>query len=384
MLQQPCICIFASLYLPSIGGVEVYTANLSRALADQGIRVIIVTCNIANLPSKTTESGIEIVRLPCHEALKTRYPLPRRNEEASRLWDYLKQQRIDYVIVNTRFYPLSLKALDFSDSIGVKPIIIEHGAAHLTLGNRFIDIFVRAVEHSLTNRCKRHDVAFYGVSKQASSWLGHFGIAASGELSNSIDADEYASNASGRSFKKELGLPNSTFLVAFIGRFVPEKGVLQLAEAAASLQGSGIVVAFAGDGPLRSKLSSFECDAVRIVGRLDRKDVASLILEANAVCLPSRSEGFATVLLESAACATPALATHVGGTDELIPNESFGTILPEMEPGTISQALSHAQQNQELLISQGRNVHKRVRDCFSWSATAKKAVEACLHAQRNQ
>ena len=33
---------------------------------------------------------------------------------------------------------------------------------------------------------------YYAVSKKASAWLEHFGIASAGELPNAIDADTYA------------------------------------------------------------------------------------------------------------------------------------------------------------------------------------------------
>ena len=39
------------------------------------------------------------------------------------------------VIVNTRFYPHSLAGLAFARNRGIAPVLIEHGSAHLTLGN---------------------------------------------------------------------------------------------------------------------------------------------------------------------------------------------------------------------------------------------------------
>lgn len=41
---RSCICLFASLYHPSIGGVETYTASLAHELACRGLRVIVVAC----------------------------------------------------------------------------------------------------------------------------------------------------------------------------------------------------------------------------------------------------------------------------------------------------------------------------------------------------
>ncbi len=64
----------------------------------------------------------------------------------------------------------------------------------------------------------------YAVSKKASAWLSHFGIASAGELPNAIDADQYAANASQRDFRAELRIPADALLVASAGRLIPEKG----------------------------------------------------------------------------------------------------------------------------------------------------------------
>lgn len=72
---RSCICLFASLYHPSIGGVETYTASLAHELACRGLRVIVVACNTHGQPSREEElDGIEVLRLPCLPLLNTRFP----------------------------------------------------------------------------------------------------------------------------------------------------------------------------------------------------------------------------------------------------------------------------------------------------------------------
>lgn len=379
MERTPTICLFSSLYLPTMGGVQTYTASIARAFAARGARVIVVCCALQADPGLSAEGGIEVLRLPCRPLLGSRYPVPTRAHEQ---WEWLESQRIDYVEVNTRFYPLSEQALAFSERKGIVPVLLEHGSAHLTMGNALIDKGVEAVEHLMTRRCLRHPAAFYAVSRKASRWLGHFGIRSCGELPNSIDADAYAAKASERDFRQELDVPENALLVASVGRLVPEKGVLAMAEASKALESEQIVMALGGDGPLLDQLKSFEHDGFHVLGRLARPDVAALLSQADLLCLPSRSEGFATSLLEAAACGTPALVTDVGGTDELIPDERFGTILPDMTPAAIAAALEKASKNRGLLAIQSRNVSKRVRENFSWAKTAEATLDAFESAQR--
>ena len=140
-------------------------------------------------------------------------------------------------------------------------------------------------------------------------------------------------------------------------------------------------MALGGDGPLFDQLKAAENDGFRVLGRLTRPDVAALLSQADLMCLPSRSEGFATSLLEAAACETPALVTDVGGTDELIPDGRFGTILSDMRPDTLAEALKQISDNPETLAVQGRNVAERVKENFSWAKTAEATLRAFKAAQ---
>lgn len=379
-----CICIFSALYLPSVGGVQTYTANIATELARAGERVIVVT-NATETPSgRSVDDEVEIVRLPCRALLNGRYPVPRRNEEYRKLMDWLETQAIDHVVVNTRFYPHSIEGLAFARRKGITPIVIEHGSAHLTMGNAAVDKAVELVEHAMTKRGLAYGAHYYAVSKRASSWLEHFGITSSGEIHNAINADEYRDQVSARSFREELNLPEGSLLAVFIGRLVPEKGVLQLAEASKLLDAGSIAIAVAGDGPLRDKLAEYESTTFKLVGPLSKPDAAAFLVEADVMCLPSRSEGFATTLLEAAACSTPSIVTHVGGTDELIPDASCGTIIDDAQPETIARALRAALKERRKLAEQGSNAATLARISFSWKRTAEHLLAACQEANRER
>lgn len=381
--EKPCICLFSASYLPNIGGVETYTDNLARALEALGYRIIVVTSNTHGLAAKEAASNVEVVRLPCRPLLNGRYPIPRKNAEFEELWSWLEAQSIRYVIVNTRFYLHSRLGLSFACKKDIAPVLIEHGSAHLTMGNRLIDKGVELAEHALTAANKRFNASYYAVSAKASAWLEHFGLVSCGELSNSIDADAYTAKASSRAFKRELGIPGSDFVVAFVGRLVPEKGVRSIAQASRILAGKNdISFLIAGDGPEKSRLEALASDRFHVLGRLDPCDVAALLEQADLFCLPSRSEGFATSLLEAAACYTPSVVTDVGGASELIPSDSYGTVIPDAEAETVAEAIRQAADHRAQTAEKGRRVGELVRAEYSWKKTAEKAVAACERAQR--
>lgn len=370
------VAIFSAQYFPHVGGVENYTFHVAREMARAGIAATVVTLGDSKGISREEASdGFTVLRLPARQLLHGRYPIARPFDLPRRI---LANDPVNYVVVNTRFYPHSLSAVAFAQDRGIIPVVIEHGSAHLTLGNAVFDCGVAAIEHFMTALVKRHPAQYYGVSKRSSEWLSHFGIASSGELYNSIDADAFAQSASSRDYRSELGVAPSVPLVAFVGRLAPEKGVQQLLAAASTLPEVHFVLA--GDGPLRSQLEAEAGRNVSLVGSVSSADVASLLSQADLFCLPSHSEGFATSLLEAAACATPAVITDVGGARELIGDKGLGFVIDSMDDCLVKQAIVTALADREELEAMGVRVRNRVKDMFSWKKTAERVLEACERA----
>lgn len=327
------------------------------------------------------EEGVDVVRLPCRPLLSGRLPLPRHNAEHRQLLREVAKRHIDGVLVNARFYPHSLLGMRFARSQGIAPVVLDHGSAYLSLSSPVLDPFVRFYERVITAWGRRYRARYFGISAKSAEWLSSFGIRAEGVIPNAIDAKGYRSAASGRDFRKELGLPPDSFLVSFVGRLIPEKGVPTLVEAtrAEPLRSAGITVVLAGDGPLSDEARSAESPVLRVVGRLSREDTAALLLQSDLMCLPSRSEGFCTVLLEASACGCPSLVTDVGGARELILDDRYGRIMSDASSSTILGELSGLSVRKADLRMMGERCRKRVEEAFSWDATASAVEQALEH-----
>lgn len=384
-LIKRTILIYSANYLPNIGGVEKYTHHLSTELEKMGHHVIIVTNNLFNLKNhEILDSGSEIFRLPCHSLIDGRLPLPAYSAEFRELKTRISKIPVDHVIVNTRFYPHSFLGVRQAESRKIKPIVIDHGSAHLTLGRPALDIMVGAYEHFATRLLRRHEADYYGVSKASVEWLEHFDIEGLGVISNSIDADAYISQASSRNFREEVEADGETFLVTFTGRLIPEKGIDRILEAASILieERPTIRFAIAGSGPLKEKIIRKNPGNINLLGPLTSEDIAALLQQSDAFCLPTRSEGFSTSLLEAASCYLPSVITDVGGVAELIPSSEYGIVLGEASGREIADAIIRLSLDSKLCQELGGNIGKRVRTHYSWHNTAKCALEACRKGMR--
>lgn len=161
-------------------------------------------------------------------------------------------------------------------------------------------------------------------------------------IHNGIDLDSYPGPAT-ESIRKEMAIPQDAVLVVSAGRLSPEKnhsGLIQAAKLVLEKQDKVYFLVF-GEGFLRSELERAIAEA-DLTGHFFlpgfRKDVRSLLHEADIFVLPSHTEGLPNVILEAFACKKPVVATAVGGTPEVVRDGQNGLLI---KPGDI-QALAKA------------------------------------------
>lgn len=384
-LSDKSFVIFSAQYSPHVGGLEAFTQRIAHCLAGQGCQVLVVTNDTEGLENGLIrEDDIEVMRLPCFPFISGRFPVPRFSELRHDLLRDLRSRNIDGVLVNARFYTHSLLGMKLARSKGLVPVVLDHGSAWLSFSNPILDPLVRMYERAFTYYGKiRYKPDYYGISKKSSEWLRTFGIQSKGEICNSIDAADFRALSSGRDFLNELSLTSDAFVVAFVGRLIPEKGVSQLIEASKTreLRERNVVFLIAGDGPLAGEVDAAQGETLRWLGSLSKPDVSALLQQADVLCLPTRSEGFSTTLLEASACGCPSIVTDVGGARELIPDASFGTIIESMASEAITRAIICLKAAPGSAAEQGKRCRHRIETCSSWDASSESLISAFKKAK---
>ena len=119
-------------------------------------------------------------------------------------------------------------------------------------------------------------------------------------------------------------------LLACVGALIPRKGqefVLHAMSELPEMHG-----AFVGTGPDRTRLQELAHNLglshrVHFLGSLDHGALPVVLGAANAMVLPSASEGLANAWVEALACGTPLVITDAGGARELVKSPSAGRIV---------------------------------------------------------
>jgi glycosyltransferase involved in cell wall biosynthesis len=377
--MKKSICIVSSQYLPHIGGVENYIDNLSKELVRQGNEVTIVTSYIEGTKKYEKKNGIEIFRMPTIQFMNGRFPVKKYNMVSRKLTKTLKSRKFDVMLVNMRFYVLSLYAVRLAKKMNIRCIMLDHGTSHLNTGGKFTSKLGEIFEHTITWMEKRYCKEFAGVSYATLDWVKHFGINSDKVLYNSIDVDEFEKikEKEGRNFRKEYGIPQDATVISFVGRITVEKGIEELAKAVDMItkKRDDVWLLAAGSGYLEDKINSMANDKIHLVGNLSKEDVVAMLKQSNIFCLPSVSEGFPTTVLEAAVCGNYIISTYRGGTKELIKNRDYGIILEDNEPQKIYNAIMEIIDKKMDMEKSVKMCYKSIVDNYTWKQTAKKFLD---------
>jgi glycosyltransferase involved in cell wall biosynthesis len=142
----------------------------------------------------------------------------------------------------------------------------------------------------------------------------------------------------------QLRVPVDRFAWLSAGRLAPEKDLPTLLHAFRELvaERPRQHLVLAGEGAERPALEALVAelgltDHTSFVGY--RSDVIRLMRGFDAFVMSSAWEGLPIVLLEAGACRLPAVATAVGGTDEVLLEGRTGRLVPPAHPTALAAAM---------------------------------------------
>lgn len=367
-------------YLPTAGGVERFTNSLARRLTIDGHRVIVATSSLKGLPDHETDNdGIEVIRFPSIPFMDGRLPLLRPCADFRKLSSLLWDQKIDYCVINTYFYPLSMYAASQTHRKKIPTLIINHGSAWLMTGSRLLRFAGQLYERTAAWLCNHYCPRFFGVSDAAQKWMNTFSIQAEGIITNAIDPFAIETTVNSEiDWRMQLKLSSDAKLIAFVGRMIPEKGVEPLIAAMASIRQvhPNAYLVIAGNGPLYEKYLDSHKDGVILLGVQKYPNVLALLKQADLFCLPSRSEGFACTVLEAAALGCPIITTATGGSPHLLIQEEYGLLLANMEPNTIADTCIRALSDENWRRQAAVLTRQRLLENYTWDASLAQLYQA--------
>ena len=178
--------------------------------------------------------------------------------------------------------------------------------------------------------------------------------------------------------RAQLEIAPSAEAVVFIGRMDLKTGLRELVDAASSLNPNrpNLHIYLVGDGPdapiVETAIASNK--AARIIHMVPGcafDQVATWMVAADLVTLPSYMEGCPNVILEALACGRPVVATNVGGIPEIM-SDACGRLVPPRDASALAQALD------AVLATTWDSASIAAHFSRSWSVVAGELLDALL------
>ncbi|MEV6989052.1 glycosyltransferase [Streptomyces sp. NPDC093228] len=330
-----------------LGGAEKQLVLLARGLSARGIRThLLVMFEKGAREEELRHSGVSLVELGFRRRTTGRWSLLADIRAFLRFVAFLRKER-----------PQVLQAFLFHSYVMAAPAARLARVPVLLAGRRSLGFYKAG-----------HRLAL-AVERIATRWTD-FLVANASAIADEVRRDE------GVPATKISVIPNgmrpeefeiaepaevatSLPVVLCVANLAVHKGHRYLLEACATLRASGnpCTLVLIGDGPehpeLRQTAERLDLD-VRFLG--SRTDVAGYLARADAVVLPSLSEGSSNAVAEAMAAGRPVVATAVGGNPELL--EGRGILVPPADPAALAEGLQRVLTDRDTAAALGRGARE--------------------------
>lgn len=155
----------------------------------------------------------------------------------------------------------------------------------------------------------------------------------------------------------------------FVGHVVKSKGVFELVEACRTIKDIHLkIIGRQVPGIKEKLLEKAVLNAynpwIEIVGEINHEDIIKEMLSSDIFVLPTYTEGFPNVILESMACSCSIVASAVGAIPEML-GEKSGILVEPKKVSMLNEAIILLLTDRNLARICGDNAKKRVEENYS-------------------
>lgn len=168
--------------------------------------------------------------------------------------------------------------------------------------------------------------------------------------------------------------------ILFVGHVVKTKGVVELVEACKEIENIRVRVVGTITDDMRNELSALTENAewLELVGEEPYEEVIKEMLRCDLFVLPTYTEGFPNVILESMACGCAIVTTPVGAIPEMLEEENgqrYGLLVEPQKIEPLREAIVEMLDDEELKKECRENVQKRVVERYNMNAVWNKLID---------
>jgi D-inositol-3-phosphate glycosyltransferase len=377
------------------GGMNIYVVESAQRMAAMGVLVDIFTRRTHTSETEIVEisPGVRVRYFDCGHGTLTKEQLPVHISGLSK--EFLRIVKDEkYDAIHSHYWISGKVAMPAAKELGIPLVHTMHTMArvkNLNLAEGEIPEPMIRVQGE-TQVVAAANALVANTDAEAASLVSLYDACPDIVHVVSPGVDLYTfTPGQGRSAAREfVGLPPDALVVSFVGRIQPHKGPEVLIRATSELVKHSpllrhkLIVNIIGgaSGANTEEVDRLKelatwlsiDDVVRFAPPVPRADLAQWYRAADLVVVPSYSESFGLVALESQACGTPVVATAVGGLRTAVADGISGVLVDGHDPKAWSSVIVRLLQEPQrrVLLSMGAIEHA---SHFGWDATARGTLD---------
>lgn len=385
---------------PHVGGQGVYVRALSRALADEGCAVSV----ISGPPYPELDPDIGLIKLPSLDLFEE------KNAMLALRWRHLfnAADRTEWLAHNTGAF-----AEMISFAMRLKDWVARNGDQFDVIhDNQTLALPMVKVDHHLpVVTTLHHPIAIdreFAIAGAANWWRRaltkrwHSFVDHQAKAAKRLPRFLGVSDAARRSYAQHCGIDPDTVTIAFNGldletfspdpsiprddahilalasADVPIKGLDVLIEALARLKTRGhtprlTVIGALREGPTKRALKAHGLlNSVSFVSGLSRDEIVDLYRRCTLFVSASRFEGFGFPAAEAMACGAPVIVSDGGALPEVAGDA--GQVTPAEDAAALAEAIEALLNDPERRQSMSQACATRAHSQFRWSTHAQTSI----------
>jgi len=158
-----------------------------------------------------------------------------------------------------------------------------------------------------------------------------------------IDIERYSdSDSNGINIKKELGIPEESFICLSVGELNKNKNHEVVIRSLAKIKDENVHYIICGEGPLEKKLKEVSIE-LGVANRTHflgfRNDISQICNSSEIFIFPSYREGLSVALMEAMTCGLPIVCSKIRGNVDLVKENEGGYLFEPHDFNKIAEKI---------------------------------------------
>ena len=282
----------------------------------------------------------------------------------------LRQQKSEVVFLNTAF---DYKTL-IRDSISIFILKLFNREIKIVLKTHGTTLNVIFSKNILKKYVLKNTDLLFVLSEEEVRNFKEISFNKVDVTANPVDFTEYRAD---NNFRSQEKIDHQTFVLLFVGRFIKEKGIIDLIEGCKIIKKNKIEFKLfcLGDGPLLSEINqlikAYELqNEIVLVGHIPEDKTKYYYSNCDVLILPSYREGFPMAVFQAVAAGKPVITTRVNACADHLREYENCLWVEKNNPSDLAEKIIFLLKDQQLRSTMHLN-NKTISQTF----TAEKIVQ---------